>query len=251
MPDQPTTPPTPPTDPTPPAPKTQPRGYFNQAQIEDITIADDVHTAAATDEYKAAVAKKDIPAEYIDGLGDFISQARTKMAATGQANSGQQPATLNAEDAERVLITTLQAIQSAAKQRERMEDEDDDPATNFKATGYLIGKRLNPNRGSLLQNSETLLGKARTENLPGYRTPESIKAIEDDIKTYRSATATQKEKDEESEKDRIARDALIRKINSRRMSIQHAIDALYPYTAEPNHPTRRRFKLPTDRPFNG
>jgi len=37
-----------------------------------------------------------------------------------------------------------------------------DPATAC----YLIGQRLNPNRGTLLQNAATLLGKAGAEPLP-------------------------------------------------------------------------------------
>ena len=50
---------------------------------------------------------------------------------------------------------------------------------------------------------------------------------------------------------RIARDNLVRKINARRMAIQHAADALWPYTDSDNTPTRRAFQLPPDRPFNG
>ena len=173
------------------------------------------------------------------------------MASTGQANDGQQPAALNAGDAERALITTLQGIQAAAKQRERMESEDDDPATNFQADGYLIGQRLNPNRGTLLQNAATLLGKAGAEPLPGYKTPAAIAAIEQAIADYKTATATAAEADKESADDRIARDALVRKINARRIAIQHAADALWPYTDSDNAPVRKLFKLPPDRPFNG
>lgn len=227
------------------------RGYFNAAQIEDIGIAEDLIPAARDTAHQARLALRDITEAYIAGLEGFIGQARAKMAATGQANDGQQPAALNADGAERNLLTALQGIQSAAKQRERMEQEDDDPDTNFKAEGYLIGRRLNPKRATLLQNADTLLGKVRTDHLPGYKTPQSITDIEKVIADYKAATATQKEKDEESEQDRIARDALIKKINARRMAIQHAADALWPYT-DPNHrPTRKRFKLPLDRPFNG
>ncbi len=243
MPDAPTTP--------PPAPKTQPHGYFNAAQVEDIQAAEDIATAAAEDDAKTPLATRDITEAYVAGLSGFIVQARAKMAETGQANDGQQPATLNADEAERALITVLQGIQSAAKQRERMEQEDDDPATNFKAEGYLIGQRLNKNRALLLQNADTLLGKAKTDNLPGYKTPETIAAIEKAIGDYRKATATQQEQDEEAAQDRIARDALVKKINARRMSIQHAADALWPYTDEASRPVRKRFKLPLDRPFNG
>ena len=49
----------------------------------------------------------------------------------------------------------------------------------------------------------------------------------------------------------IARDALVRKINARRIAIQHAADALWPYTDSDNGPVRKLVKLPVDRPFNG
>ena len=132
-----------------------------------------------------------------------------------------------------------------------MESEDDDPATNFQADGYLIGQRLNPNRATLLQNAATLLGKAEAEPLPGFKTPASIAAIEQAITNYKTATATAAEADKESADDRIARDALVRKINARRIAIQHAADALWPYTDEASGPVRKLFKLPPDRPLNG
>ena len=47
-----------------------------------------------------------------------------------------------------------------------MTEEDDDPATNFSTDGYLICQRLNPNRVILLQNAETLQGKAAAGALP-------------------------------------------------------------------------------------
>ena len=234
-----------------PAPKTQPHGYFNQAQLEDIRIAGDLLPVARSDSHKATLATKDIDAAYLDGLDAAIAQARAKMSATGQAHSGQQPATLNASDAERALITALQGIQAAAKQKHRMLSEDDDPATDFATDGYLIGQRLNPNRATLLQNAAALQGKAATDSLPGYKTPESLAAIGKAIEDYQTATATQAERELDSEKDRIARDNLVRKINARRMAIQHAADALWPYTDSDNTPTRRAFQLPPDRPFNG
>lgn len=216
MPEQPTTPPT---TPSQPAPKTQPRGYFNQAQVEDIQVAEDIAIAAGDDAHQATLATKDITAEYVTGLQGFIAQARAKMAETGQANSGQQPSSLNAEDAERALITVLQGIQSAAKQRHRMEQEDENPATNFQTDGYLIGQRLNPNRALLLQNADTLKGKAGTDQLPGFKPPEAIATIAAAIKAYKDATADKAEQEQDAAQDRIERDTLVRKINSRRMAI--------------------------------
>ncbi len=241
----------PPTPPTPPAPKTQPNGYFNQAQVQDIQHAEDLLPVARGDQHKAPLATKDIDDAYVNGMEAAIAEARQKMADTGQANSGQQPATLNASDAERALVTILQSIQAAAKQKHRMLAEDDDPATNFSTEGYLIGQRLNPNRATFLQNAATLQGQAGTDDLPGFKTPASLAAIAQAVKDYKEATATQQESDEQAGQDRIARDKLVKKINARRMAIQHAADALWPYTDSDNAPTRRAFQLPPDRPFNG
>ena len=44
---------------------------------------------------------------------------------------------------------------------------------------------------------------------------------------------------------------MIRKINVRRLAIQHAFDGLRHYTEEAHHPLSRRFRRPIDRPFNG
>ena len=240
------------TTPTPaPAPKTQPRGYFNQAQVADIALAEKIIGPASDSEYAGPLDGREITAAYVAGLAQAVESARGKMAASGQAQSGQQPSTLNASEAESALITVLQGIQSAAKQRQRMEAEDDDETTNFSTEGYLIGQRLNANRALLLQNAATLLGKARTDALPGYKTPAAITAIENAIAAYKNATLTQAEVDEETSRDRIERDKLVRKINSRRIAIQHAADALFPYTNPDHAPTRRRFALPPDRPVSG
>jgi hypothetical protein len=252
MPEQTTTPPTnPPATPVTPAPKTQPKGYFNQAQLDDIEIAEEIVPPAQDSTRTAALATKEITAAYVAGLDDAVKLARTQIAATGQGADKRKAATLNADDAERGLVTVLQAIQSAAKQKHRMLAEDDDPTTNFPTDGYMIGLRLNPNRAAFLQNAATLRGKATTDALPGYKTPESLAAIQTAIDAYKEATATQAERDQEAADDRIARDKLIKKINSRRMAIQHAADALWPYTDDDHHPVRKLFKLPLDRPFNG
>jgi hypothetical protein len=244
-------PPTTPANSATPAPRTQPRGYFNQAQVTDIQTAEDLASVSTEPEVAGPLAGREITALYITGLTHLISDARAKMASTGQAHSGHQPATLNADDAERALINRLHDIQAAAKQKHRMLSEDDNPATNFSTSGYLIGERLNANRAKLLQNADTLKLKAATDSLPGYKTPEALAKIAADIAAYKSATATQNEREQLAEEDRIERDTLVKKLNARRTAIQHAADALWPYTTEANAPLRKRFKLQVDRPFNG
>ena len=194
---------------------------------------------------------RDITAAYVDGLAEAIRQAREKTTETGQATDGSEAATSNAGGAERVLVTALQGVQMAAKQKHRMLSEDDNPATNFSTDGYFIGTRLNPNRATLLQNAVALIAKAKVDSLPGYKTPESINAIETLLTSYTTATADQAGSEEERGTERQQRDALIRKINTRRLAIQHAADALYPFSSEDRRPQRKSFQLPLSRPLAG
>ena len=236
--------------PDPHTPHEQPHGYFNQAQLEDIKTAEDLLGPAGSAAHAARLLKCGIAAEYVAGLAATVADARQKTTATGQARGTRRAASLNAKGPARALITVLQGIQSAAKQKQRMAEEDDDPTTNFSTDGYFIGKRLNPNRATLLQNADALLAHARNDALPGIDAAE-ITAIENAIAAYRGAKEDEAGKEEAAERERVERDALIKRINARRMAIQHAADRAYPYTDEANAPARRAFKLPTDRPFNG
>jgi hypothetical protein len=226
----------------------KPRGYFNQAQLDDIDTAEKVLAAAL--DHTTDLAKRQITTTYLDGFAMAIAQARTKTTETGQATDETEADTLLATGAERALLTALQGIQSAAKQKHRMLAEDDDPATNFSTDGYLIGLRLNPKRSILLQNADTLIAKARTDDLPGYDTA-GIKVVTDALKAYKDAGDEHQSDEEDRGTDKNQRDALIKKINARRMAIQHAADALWPYTNKTSRPIRKAFQIPQSRPFNG
>ena len=231
-----------------PAASSKPPGYFNAGQLEDIKIGEDV--SAAAKEHAAELLKRQITDLYIAGLDTALAAARRKTNETGQATDEAQAETLHATGSELLLITALHGIQSAAKQKHRMLEEDDDPATNFSTAGYLIGRRLNPSRALFLQNAEALIAKATTDDLPGYDAA-GLQLVRDAVTAYTSDTISQHTSEETRAKDKLERDALLRKINSRRMAIQHAADALFPYTVKTNRPVRKLFKIPQSRPFNG
>ncbi len=233
-----------------PKPERRPRGYFNQAQLEDLVLAEDVLAAALNPSRSAALAGRQIGADYVAGLATAIGRARDKTSDTGQAGDVSAAATLNATGSERALLVALQGIQSAAKQKKRMLEEAGDATTTFTTDGYLIGARLNPSHAVLLQGAETLIKKAKSDALPGYDAA-GIKAVEDAVKDYKEAAGGQDDAEEGAGTDRLQRDRLIAKINSRRIAIQHAADALWPYTNPDNRPVRRTFKLPLARPCNG
>lgn len=247
--------PNPPTPVPPPAPEPvphhRPRGYFNQAQLADLGLGEEVHRNALKEPYKTRLATRDIDTAYLDALGGLLTQARTKTTETGQDNDHRHAATLHASGAERELIKQLQGIQAAAKQKHRMLEADGDPAAIFPLDGYLICQRLNPSRGLLIQNADALLAKAKADQLPGYKTDADRKPVADALAAFRTAGSGQSDAQEEAGQDRLSRDELIRRINSRRLAIQHALDALHSYTDDANAPARKCFKLSADRPFNG
>ena len=160
-----------------------------------------------------------------------------------------QAANLKATGKERVLVIALQGIQSGAKQLHKMLAEDGDPTTDFPLDGYLIGERLNLSRADLLQNATALIAKATADKLPGYDDPADIAKVQAALDAYRGSETESKTADSDQIGDTTARDQLIRTINIRRSAIQHAADAIWPYTEETSAGQRKAFELPLNRPL--
>lgn len=250
MPDATTPAPENPSPPPAPADKAaRERAYFNQVQLEDLETAENVQAAARS--HVAALADQDIDAAYLDGLTALTVEARHRIAEAAGNGDASEAATAEAREVEKALVQGLQRIQSAAKQKHKMLAEDDDPETNFPLDGYLIGLRLNPSRTLLLQNAETLIGKARADSPPGFKTAAKNAMVEALLTAYRSAESGQGKATEDKGLSRVSRDALVQKINTRRSALQHAADVLWPYTQEANRPIRKTFELPLGRPIGG
>ncbi len=241
---------TPTNPPTPPAPATpQPHGYFNQGQLDDIALGEDVLAAALDATHSVLIEKNKLTPEWLAKYGLLLTAARKKTTETGQARDEASAAVLLATGTERALLLQLQGIQSARKQQARMGLLED-PEIQYSLDGYLIGARLNPNRPSLLQNADALIAKAKLDNLPGYDAA-AIQLVQDALDAYRDDKTQQHEDEEDKSTDRNARDKMLTKIDAGRMVIQHAADPLWPYTDKANRPIRKIFHLPLTRPFNG
>ena len=119
--------PTPQPDPSPDAPS--PRGYFNRGQLADIDEAVSVLDASRV--HQADLGGQGITVEYLDQLGDTITEAQTRTANAGLTKDQAQTDTAEAVRAAKALEAALRRIQSSARQKSRMLAEDDDPATNF------------------------------------------------------------------------------------------------------------------------
>ncbi|MBC8128529.1 MAG: hypothetical protein H8M99_15420 [Gloeobacteraceae cyanobacterium ES-bin-144] len=231
----------------PAAATTRTRGYFNQAQLEDLDLAELVLSSARAN--AAALESQEITAAYLDGFAANVSETRTRASQSGLGKEDAKNAAELAGAAAAALHTALQQIQSAAKQKHKMFAEDGDPDTQFPTDGYLLGTRLNGSRANLLQNAETLILRLKSDSLPGFNSPEKITAIEQLLANYRGKEVTQTETDRSRELTRLDRDELIHILNTRRSSIQHAADVLWPWGNEANRPTRKTFALPLNRPM--
>jgi hypothetical protein len=137
--------PNPPTPVPPPAPEPVPhrqsRGYFDQAQLADLAAGEEILRDALKEPHQTRLATRDIDAAYLDGLDQFLGEARSKTTETSQDIDQRRAAALNAAGAERELIKHLQGIQSAAKQKHRMLGEAGTPRPTCRWTVPSMAKQ--------------------------------------------------------------------------------------------------------------
>lgn len=232
-------------DPATDAPR--PRGYFNKEQLEDIDEADSVLTAARS--YTVEMADQGISAGYVDSFEAAITEAQARTANAGLTKDQAITETAESLAAAKALEAGLRKIQSSAKQKFKMLAEDGDPSTNFPLDGYLIGARINASRAILIQSATSLITRAAVDGLPGFGTPEKINAIQTLLTAYKDTEGEQQESSEGKGLARLSRDELIDTLNTRRSAIQHAADAIWPYTEVLTRPIRSSFQIPTARPL--
>jgi len=228
------------------------RGYYNKSNLEDLALAESVFTA--TNSYPDELTEQDITPAYLTGFSAVIAETRRRASESGQGGEESKTATTALETTAVKLHTRLQKIQSSAKQKHKMLAEDGDPTTNFPTTnfptdGYLIGVRMIASRAILLQSADTLIARIKADDLPGFKTTEKIKAVEDLLTAYKNDKSEQTETIKEKELARLDRDSLLHILNTRRAAIQHAADAIWPWNEEAHRPIRKTFALPLTRPM--
>lgn len=229
---------------TPPAAST-PRGYFNQGQTEDLDLAESVLSAARS--HPVEMNDRDITASWLGQFAEVLAEARERASVTGQHGGKSKQATGVAVTAAAALLKALKQIQSAAKQKHQMLAEDGDPSTHFPTDGYLIGTRLDASRATLLQSADALITRAKSDSLPGFKTPEKIAAVAALLTTYTATEDDQQSTTRDKELSRIDRDTLLNTINRRRAAIQHAADSAFPASEEASRPIRKTFRIPLNR----
>ena len=239
------------------------RSTFNQAQLEDLELAEGIVTEARRDAYKTVLAAREITAAVVDALATLCMNARRKTSEAIHEDTAAEAQTLNAAGQERAIVVAIQEIQASAKQKYARREP-------VQLQNYFIGQRINPNEATLHQIAFTIAERltpptgsnlaTAPDKLPGI-TLEKINRLRSLIdlppaplggaSSSSSSSSSGSIVPEEAVADRAERDAIIHEINDRRMEIQFAADAEWPYTEPANATARRAFHLPRSRPFSG
>lgn len=252
----------------------QEQSTFNQAQLEDLGLAERIVAESRAEPYRTELAADaDIPQSQIEALAAECLSARQRTAQAIIDETSGENQTLQAAGVERQIVLLIQRIQSAARQKYAR-------TTPVQLQNYFIGERINPNEETLHQvafnicelltpPTGTDLATAR-DALPGIRLSEHINPLRALISLPPAPLGSSSSSSSSSSgagivppnapADRAERDRIIKVINDKRMAIQFAIDGLHPYTdrdrpepgvAAATVAAREAYDLPRNRPFTG
>jgi hypothetical protein len=245
--------------------ETQTHSVFNRAQLADLKLAENIVLSARIEPYRIVLATRTITDTVINHLAGLCQKARKVTAKVFHEGIAGEEHTQDDTDEDRELIVLIQEFQASAKQKYARRNPG-------RLQGYFIGQRLTGNASMLHQIafsiSELVTPKtgtdlaAATDTLPGM-TLEKVNKLrafiglpEAGAEEPESSSSSSSEGgdglvDPDTVADVVERDAMIKEINDRRMEVQFAADAAWPYTTPTNIEARRAFHLPRNRPFSG
>jgi hypothetical protein len=235
------------TEPPPPAtpavPK-QSRGLLNQAQLDALTKAEQITLAALKPAYAAKLAAGDIAGAFVEQLKTDCGLARKKSGDAVQGTTGKESATATETAAQKALVKAIQTIQSRARQKYFFTDPD-------ALTAYYIGTdRIDANRAILEQVSQAIIDKLATDTLPGVTAAQKT-ALGELRQAYINANSAQTGAQSTATSARTDLEAMLKSITQRRMTIQFAADAEWPWHDPASAGFRKEFHLPPGGPFTG
>ena len=200
---------------------------LNREQAGELNKTGLICLAAQKTAYATVLADHDISATYVTTLVTDVATARTRSMTAVQATGSKKSATNLQDVCARKLLRGLRVVQIAARQKYRYND----PA---KLGDYYIGQRIDESRPVLDQSSLAILNKATAD---GYRTE------------WKACTASQSTEQSAATTQRAERNAMVDSIQQRRIELQFAADAAWPWSNPENAGVRGEFKLPRTRPL--
>ena len=115
---------------------------------------------------------------------------------------------------------------------------------------YMVGHILNPNQATFKESVQAIIKKLGTDTLLCI-TPAKVTNLQTLLDAYTALAANPDSQQSDATTERRQRDAQIASITDRRITIQFAADAEWPYTVDTNAGIRSEFYLPASQPFHG
>ena len=234
-------------DPTPtPAPKPKRiRGDMNHAHVAALDEADQLCIKAQKPAYAPALAARTIDATFVTTLSNDAKAARNQLSTAVASTTSKTTDVVGQSTAEDELVAAIHEVQSAAKQKYGRTQH------TILADYHVNTKpRMDANRAMLEQVSQNIINKLATDTLPGI-TPAKVT----NLTTLRTAYVNSKDPTTSDQSaatgSRKQLEDQIHSITDRRIQLQHAADAEWPYTVAADAGIRGEFQLPLGRPFNG
>lgn len=225
----------------PPAVKRRSPFELNRRQAAELNKAEVICVVAQKTAYATKLAEHDINAAYVTDLLGDIATARNRSITAVQATDSKESATSSQDTCAASLLRGLRVVQIAARQKYLFTD----PA---KLGDYYVGQRISDSRAVLDLSSEAIVAKATTDSLPGI-TGAFLAGLSNTRAEWKACTAAQSTEQGRAKTQRAERDTLVDGIQTRRLQIQFAADAAWPWNNPDNAGVRGEFKLPRNRPL--
>lgn len=240
--------PTPPPDPAPAPdsgvpPKKRTRGLLNKAHIQQLDKAEQIALTAQKTAHATALLTREITAESVTTLRIDIKATRNEMANALQSTTTKEGATLTGGVAQATLVHALQEMQAAARQKYFTSDP-------TKLGDYFIGENLDESIPLLRQYTQGIIEKLGTDTLPGI-TEAKVLALTTLLGAMNAALESQGTAQSGATTTRGTVDDQLKSIGTRRMTLQFAADAEWPWHDKHHAAVRKEFQLPKDTVFAG
>lgn len=205
---------------------------LNPAQLDACSKPGSIACAAFQSAYAAKLTASGIDGAFVLLLQTDCGPARKQGGDAMQGTTGKESATATEAAAQKTQAKGGSTIQARARQKYFSTA----PAT---LTDYYIGAdRIDANRPTLEQVSQAITADVKTE-------------LADRRQDYLDINEVQGDAQNEATGVRNALTAMLKSITQRRMTIQFAADAEWPWHDPASAGQRKEFHLPTGGPFTG
>ena len=191
--------------------------------------------------HKEALADRGLDQEFLDGMqtghdgvSAFAYQALFKTTLKEKMTSNEKRIELE-------LIKAVQEVQSSARLKYRLSAPEI-------MHSYFTGESLHTSHARLDFIVASILLQLSEDNLPGI-TDEKVTALQTLHGAWDQADWDQDDAQLQASIQRFLRDDNLKILRGKRIDIQLAINAEYPYQDKENEAVRRLFLLPINRPY--